>query len=35
VLLVPSAEAREPAGEPWPEIAKDRSGGTGKRERKA
>jgi maltooligosyltrehalose trehalohydrolase len=35
VLLVPSAEAREPAGEPWPEIARDRSRGTGKRERKA
>jgi maltooligosyltrehalose trehalohydrolase len=35
VLLAPSAEAREPAGEPWPEIAKDRSRGTGKREREA
>jgi maltooligosyltrehalose trehalohydrolase len=35
VLLAPSAEAGEPAGEPWPELGKDRSRRKSHSERKA
>jgi maltooligosyltrehalose trehalohydrolase len=35
VLLSPSAEAREPPGEPWPEIARDPTRGAGGDKRKA
>jgi len=35
LLLAPSAEAEEPAGEPWPEINKDRSRRAGERERQS
>jgi maltooligosyltrehalose trehalohydrolase len=33
VLLAPAAGKEEPAGEPWPEINKDRPSGAGERER--
>jgi maltooligosyltrehalose trehalohydrolase len=35
VLLEPSAEGEEPAGEPWPELDRDRSRRADDRERKA
>jgi maltooligosyltrehalose trehalohydrolase len=35
VLLAPSSEAREPPGEPWPEIGRDRTRGAGGDKRKA
>ena len=35
VLLAPSGEAEEPAGEPWPELNKDRSRRAGEREGKS
>ncbi len=35
VLLAPSSEAREPPGEPWPEVGRDRTRGTRGDKRKA
>jgi maltooligosyltrehalose trehalohydrolase len=35
VLLAPSSEATEPPGEPWPQLGRDRTGGSGEDKRKA